>query len=119
MTARSPPPSKGLPTPQGTTDPAPVEPAFALGTLDPAAVPEGGAATYTVTLTVRPTRNVPINIASDNTDVTVSPSSLTFTPSNWDTAQTVTVRANEDADATDEAATITHSDGVNVICSRG
>ncbi|MDE0520741.1 MAG: fibronectin type III domain-containing protein, partial [Boseongicola sp.] len=106
---------QGTTDPPGTTDPAPVEPAFALGTLDPAAVPEGGAATYTVTLTVRPTRDVPINIASDNTDVTVSPSSLTFTPSNWDTAQTVTVRADEDADAADEAATLTHSDGVNVF----
>ncbi len=36
----------------------------------------------------------------DNTDLSVSPVSLTFTPADWKTAQEVTLTANQDADAT-------------------
>ena len=41
--------------------------------------------------------------------VTVAPASLTFTAGDWDTAQTVTVRAGQDDDAEDDAATIEHT----------
>ena len=34
---------------------------------------------------------------------------LTFTVDNWDTAQTVTVKAGEDDDAANETATLTHT----------
>ena len=44
-----------------------------------------------------------------NLHVTVSPATLTFTPANWSTAQTVTVRAAQDADAVNDAASITHA----------
>ena len=44
-----------------------------------------------------------------STDVTVSPATLTFTTANWDTAQTVTVAAAQDADAVNDAASITHA----------
>ena len=47
--------------------------------------------------------------ASGNTDVTVSPARLTFTTSNWSTAQTVTVAAAQDADAVNDAAAIAHA----------
>ena len=47
--------------------------------------------------------------ASGNTDVTVSPATLTFTTANWSTAQTVTVSAAQDADAVNDAASITHA----------
>ena len=47
-------------------------------------VAEGGSATYTVRLNTQPTSDVVISVtASGNTDVTVSPARLTFTPSNW------------------------------------
>ena len=36
-------------------------------------------------------------------------SSLTFTTSDWGTAQTVTVSAGEDDDASDDTATLTHT----------
>ena len=58
-----------------------------------------------------PTGTVTLTITdpSDNTDAT-GPDSLTFTTSNWNTAQTVTVSAAEDADAVaDPVATVTHS----------
>ncbi len=72
-------------------------------------VAEGGSGAYTVVLDVQPTSDVVITVSSDNTDVTVSPATLTFTPSNWDTAQTVTVAAAQDADAVNDAASIAHA----------
>ena len=51
-----------------------------------------------------------INVArSGSPDVTASPATLTFTSSNWDTAQTVTVAAAQDADTANESASITHA----------
>ena len=63
-------------------------------------VPEGGGATYTVVLESEPTGNVTVTPSvSGNSEVTVS-SALTFTPSDWDQAQTVTVSvAASDSDA--------------------
>ena len=76
-------------------------------------VPEGGTATYTVKLGSKPTGTVTVTIArasGGDTDLTVSPSSLAFTTSNWDSAQTVTVSAAEDdGDVIDGAATFTHT----------
>ncbi len=71
-------------------------------------VTEGGAAVYTVVLGRRPSGNVTVTVSGASGDVTVSPGSLTFTRSNWDTAQTVTVRAAEDADAVADSVTLTH-----------
>ena len=72
------------------------------------AVDEGGSGTYTVVLDAQPASDVVITVNSDNTDVAVSPAKLTFTTANWSTAQTVTVRAAQDADAVGDAASITH-----------
>ena len=82
--------------------------------LDPARldVDEGGSATYTVRLATLPTTAVTVAVArsAGSPDVTVLPSSLTFAPAEWSTAQTVTVRASEDdTDVTDDAATIGHT----------
>ena len=71
-------------------------------------VGEGGTGTYTVVLDTLPTGNVMVAISSNNTDVTVSSSSLTFTATTWNTAQTVTVSAGQDDDAANETATLTH-----------
>jgi len=61
----------------------------------------GGEATFTVVLNSRPTEEVTISISSDNTDEgTVSPSSLTFSPTGsplWSEAQTVTVTGADDS----------------------
>ena len=72
-------------------------------------VGEGDMGTYTVKLNTLPTGNMMVAISSNNTDVTVSPSSLTFTAGNWNSTQTVTVTAGQDADAADDMATLTHN----------
>jgi hypothetical protein len=61
------------------------------------AVAEGGATdTYTIVLNTQPAANVTITLNNDG-QTTTNPASLTFTPANWDTAQTVTVSAIDDA----------------------
>ena len=68
--------------------------------------------TYTVVLNTRPTANVTVTVAGHaGTEVTLTPSSgtLTFTTTNWNTAQTVTVKAGNDADTTNDTVTLTHS----------
>ena len=68
----------------------------------------GGASTYTAKLLSKPTGAVTVSIASDNTDVTANPASLTFTAGNWSTAQTVSVSASSDSDDYADAASLTH-----------
>ena len=74
-------------------------------------ITEGSEDTYTVVLMSQPSSNVSVTITrSGNTDVTFSPPGpLTFTPDDWDEAQTVTVRAAEGADAKDDTATLKHA----------
>ena len=60
-------------------------------------VTEGGATdSYTVVLTSQPTANVTVTIAPDGQE-TVDKTTLTFTPSNWNVAQTITVTAVDDS----------------------
>ena len=76
-------------------------------TLD---IGEGSSKTYTVVLNSQPSGNVTITVGDPaNTDVTASVDTLTFTASNWSTAQTVRVSVAQDTDALDETATVTHS----------
>ena len=73
-------------------------------------VDEGGQATYTVKLQTQPTTTVTVTVSSDDTGAaTVSGSTLRFTTSNWNTAQTVTVRGVNDGDSTDETVTVTNT----------
>ena len=72
-------------------------------------VAEGRSGTYEVRLKTQPTGNVTVDITSDNEDVTVTPTSLTFTTGNWDTTQPVTVEVAEDEDGTHDRATLTHA----------
>ncbi len=73
------------------------------------AINEGGTGAYAVRLEQAPSANVTVAVSSDNATVTAGTSSLTFTTQNWNTAQSVTVTAAGDADAVDEAATITNA----------
>jgi hypothetical protein len=73
-------------------------------------VPEGGTATYGVSLGTQPASNVTVTstAGTGDTNLTVSGGgSLTFTPSNWNTPQNVTVAAAQDADTTDGTRPIT------------
>ena len=65
--------------------------------------------TYAVVLNTQPSGNVMVAIRSNNTDVTVPSSTLTFTMTDWNTEQTVTVTAGQDADAANDMATLTHN----------
>ncbi len=59
---------------------------------------EGRSGTYTVALASQPTSEVTVTIEDHPSGrATVSPTSLTFTADNWDTAQTVTITSEEDA----------------------
>ena len=100
---------------EGTTDEATV---FLIDddgigvTVPPATltIGEGSSKTYTMALTSQPTAAVTIAVtAPSGSDVSVDKTTLTFTSSNWDDEQTVTVSAAQDDDALDETATITHS----------
>ena len=72
-------------------------------------VMEGGRETYTVVLESAPTGPVTVTVEGAAEDVTAAPESLVFTPSNWSTAQTVTVTAAEDEDQLEDApVTLTH-----------
>ncbi len=69
-------------------------------------------ASYTIVLVTQPTADVTVTVAGHaGTEVTLTPdpSDLTFTPQNWDTAQTVTVTAVDDADTTNDSVTLTHT----------
>jgi glucose/arabinose dehydrogenase len=74
-------------------------------------IPEASSGTFTVKLAAQPSSNVVVNVArtSGTTTVTAAPSSLTFTSSNWNTSQTVTVTAANDSTSGNLGATITCS----------
>ena len=88
--------------------------------LSAISVPEGGEASYQVVLAAAPTEAVEVCIGlavRDNDDPDISfkgeavdevSLKLTFTPTNWDTAQTVTLVAAFDADGLNGARDITH-----------
>ena len=89
-------------------------------------VTEGYSAgsSYTVKLATEPSGSVIVTISGhDGADLTLSGTTLTnnqltFTTTNWDTAQTVTVKAGDDDNADNESETLAHTafggDYVNV-----
>ncbi|MBF2761033.1 MAG: hypothetical protein ISN28_12365, partial [Ectothiorhodospiraceae bacterium AqS1] len=94
--------------PSGTID---VTPAGMLN------INEGDSGTLSIELSVEPSADVTVSLSKTNADVSLSPTSLTFTASNYDTAQTVTVTAAEDSDGNDETDTITLSASGGIIAS--
>ena len=88
--------------------------------LSAISVPEGGEASYQVVLAAAPTEAVEVCIGlavrdNDDSDISFKGEAvdevslkLTFTPTNWDTAQTVTLVAAYDADSLNGARDITH-----------
>ena len=83
-------------------------PVFELSTEE-LTIAEGGSATYTVSLVSQPSEDVTVVVAPFQT-VQSAPSSLTFTPENWDTPQTVTVSTYEDDDSLDAWGIVRHYD---------
>ena len=68
---------------------------------------EGGSGTYTVALASQPSESVTIDIYSfPHAAVGLRPSSLTFTPDNWNQSQTVMVITRDDDNSIDSWAFI-------------
>ncbi|MGK5093572.1 Calx-beta domain-containing protein [Deltaproteobacteria bacterium TL4] len=84
-------------------------PGVVVGALSNNTTETGGTATFTARLNTQPTADVTVPIAtSDTTEGTVSPASLTFTSSNWNTTQNVTITGVDDLlDDGDQSYTIT------------
>ena len=81
-------------------------------------VAENASGTYTVALTSEPTANVMVTVAGASGEVTfdtnpdmagTQTTPLTFTAGTWDTPQTVTVLAADDADTANDSVTLSHS----------
>jgi len=80
-------------------------------------VPEGGNDSYTVKLATEPTATVTVEVTGTTGEITVDTDSntsgdqntLTFTTSNWNTEQTVTVSAGEDDDGVNDTAMLTNT----------
>ncbi len=77
--------------------------------------PATSSGTYAVRLATQPTGSVTVEVSSDDagvevdTDGTPRTLTLTFDGSNWDTPQSVAVRAVADADAVSETASLRHA----------
>ena len=73
-------------------------------------ISEGEETQYTVKLSSEPTTSVTVELSGqEETVLNLDKTSLTFTPSNWRVAQTVTVTADNDADGVDNTVTLTHA----------
>lgn len=72
---------------------------FTVSTIGDNTTEAGGTGTFTLVLKALPSADVTIAVtSSDTTEGTVLPASLTFTTTNWSTAQTVTVTGVDDND---------------------
>ena len=72
-------------------------------------ITEGSRTSFTVKLDQAPTNTQVVNLSVNNSDVTLSNSSLSFTSSNYSTAQEITITVNKDSDTINDNATITVS----------
>lgn len=84
------------PTAPTTDGDGAAEPGVTIAPTTIAATEGGADGSYTVVLNTAPSGDVDIAISSGD-QVTTDPTALTFTTGNWDTAQTVTVSAVDDA----------------------
>ena len=75
-------------------------------------VPEGGSASYSIQLNTRPRSDVVITISKlpgADEDLEARPTTLTFTPLNWNKPQSVFVEAAEDGDTIEGSAVFQHT----------
>lgn len=81
--------------------------AFALSQTTPLTIPEGTTRTFTVALAFQPIAAVHVTLTStSSTAVPVSPATLDFSTTNWQTPQTVTLSPPTDTNNVSEPATI-------------
>ncbi len=71
---------------------------------------EGAMESYTLVLDSAPTTSVTIEITpQDSTRITVTPATVVFTPDNWQSPQSVSVRATDDSAATGQTVQLNHT----------
>ncbi len=72
---------------------------------------ENEAESYTIRLAIRPMADVTVSVSSGDAPRlrVTGGDSLTFTPTNWNRAQSVTVMAEDDADSDANQVTLTHT----------
>ena len=71
---------------------------------------EGGTGSFTVKLDSAPTSNQVVNLSVNNSNCSLNKSSLTFTPSNYNETQSVTITGAHDSSSySDKTSTITAS----------
>ena len=81
-----------------------------VGPQDELVIGEGFSGSYEVVLGTQPVGGtVTVAITSDNSDVTVSPTSLEFTSTDWNDPQDVTVTSGQDDDSDTDTATLSHT----------
>ncbi|MEO2029541.1 MAG: Calx-beta domain-containing protein [Fuerstiella sp.] len=81
--------------------------AFTLSKSTASVSESGTTDSFTVVLEAEPLTNVVINIGSNDTgEATVAPATLTFTPTNWNSVQVVTVSGVDDADDDGDQSTV-------------
>ena len=75
----------------------------------PLELAEGASGVYSVVLTSKPLADVTVTPSlTGDSDLSLS-AALTFTPTTWSTAQTISVSAAQDSDADDDAGTVAHA----------
>jgi len=73
-------------------------------------VAEGDSGSVNLKLSAQPSGNVPVSLSkTGDPDITLGASSVTLTPTNWNTGVNVSVNAAQDADTTNGSATVTAS----------
>lgn len=82
-----------------------------IGVAELLEVDEGGQAELAVSLARRPDNSVTVQVVAFDAKITVSPATLVFTTSNWDTVQKVLVKAPVDTNKLDDSSSITLSAG--------
>ncbi len=92
-----------------TPPPAPVIPPVSVS-AQALTLTEGAMESYTLVLDSAPTTSVTIEITpQDSTRITVTPATVVFTPDNWQSPQSVSVRATDDSATTDQTVQLNHT----------
>ena len=77
---------------------------------DPLTMDEDSNVDYTVVLNSKPTENVTVAVTvPDGAPVSLNRAMLTFTSTNWNVPQSLTLTASSDADAADHSVTLVHT----------
>ena len=83
----------------GVSDPQPTQPSVLVTSVENLETSEaGGTATFNMSLATLPDDDVTVTPSSSNTSEGVVSGPLTFTPSNWNTPQSVTVTGQDDTE---------------------